>query len=190
VWPPTDHGRPHPARRAWHPTSDGWPASAQGGNRKCRPAQGLRVALPGGPSHSRPQLTGCVAFRRSPRQPAMSTPLGEPRIPPVPHPRGASATHPRTPPRAAFVVPGRPRGKLRTKKRGRTSPDIRPLRFPGVYLPAPVPIPAALEAPATPGARILSQEPCQLRPATFRCLNRARLKCLPCLLPFSATMSS
>src|SRR6478609_6432250 len=97
----------------------------------------------------------------------MSTPLGEPRIPPVPHPRGASATPPERRLRAALCVGGcearvvsplagdaqAMRRQIAGKKRGRTSPDIRPLRFPGCTCQPLFQSPAARVAPATPGAR-------------------------------------
>ena len=116
-------------------------------------------------------VTGCVGLRRTPRQVFHVDARREFRIPPVPLPAGRRRpfwpwAHRIEPHGVAADSASAGRfavvRQIAGKKRGRTSPDIRPLASPACAWPAPVPLRPAPMAPATSGAWVLTQEACQL----------------------------
>lgn len=149
--------RPRPVRlpRVLHRVRSRWPRRVHG---KVNPVAfaSARALAPGKrkaqATSSVTELTNSVGFGRESNSFPCRFPAGDFRIPPVPLPPGIGA-HARWP----GLVPGHMRWErgwrrwTRTrryawrraacpeKKRGRMSPDIRPLRFPGTRTASPVP---------------------------------------------------
>ena len=142
-------------------------------HRKTRAVKALALAR-GSPQASH-RLTGCVALRRNPRTRPCRRPSGTPGSPLFRTPRGVGHPSQRRTVQRSRSTPG---SRIAGKKRGRTSPDIRPRAPPACTSPAPVPIrPAPLGACHRRVHGRYRRKPCQLAAASFSSLNGAQFEC-------------